>query len=162
MLYEELGWREGNISNYRGEQEWSQYLCPAPLYFLHYTTEQANEASHLHATRRPLSFTWKYFSLTPGRPLQSLSLKPRPINDSIYLVPFSHRVCELGDAVYDYAAWYVAVWMKFTSLDISGLKHLHDLPLVALSNRQTRRETIVKTLLEQPKIRHLSKPLSVC
>ena len=43
-----------------------------------------------------------------------------------------------------------------------GLKHLLDLPLVALSNGQTRRARIVKALLEQPEILLLDEPLSVC
>ena len=41
------------------------------------------------------------------------------------------------------------------------LKHLLDLPLVALSNGQTRRARIVKALLEQPDILLLDEPLSV-
>jgi len=43
-----------------------------------------------------------------------------------------------------------------------GLKHLLDLPLVALSNGQTRRARIIKALLEQPEILLLDEPLSVC
>ncbi len=43
-----------------------------------------------------------------------------------------------------------------------GLKPLLDLPLVALSNGQTRRARIVKALLEQPEILLLDEPLSVC
>jgi ABC-type molybdenum transport system ATPase subunit/photorepair protein PhrA len=43
-----------------------------------------------------------------------------------------------------------------------GLKHLLDLPLVALSNGQTRRARIVKALLEQPEILLLDEPLSLC
>ena len=43
-----------------------------------------------------------------------------------------------------------------------GLKQLLDLPLVALSNGQTRRARIVKALLEQPEILLLDEPLSVC
>lgn len=43
-----------------------------------------------------------------------------------------------------------------------GLKQLLDLPLVALSNGQTRRARIVKALLEQPDILLLDEPLSVC
>jgi ABC-type sugar transport system ATPase subunit len=43
-----------------------------------------------------------------------------------------------------------------------GLKELLDLPLVALSNGQTRRARIVKALLEQPEILLLDEPLSVC
>jgi ABC-type sugar transport system ATPase subunit len=42
------------------------------------------------------------------------------------------------------------------------LKQLLDLPLVALSNGQTRRARIVKALLEQPEILLLDEPLSVC
>jgi ABC-type Mn2+/Zn2+ transport system ATPase subunit len=42
------------------------------------------------------------------------------------------------------------------------LKQLLDLPLVALSNGQTRRARIVKALLEQPDILLLDEPLSVC
>ena len=43
-----------------------------------------------------------------------------------------------------------------------GLTHLLDLPLVALSNGQTRRARIVKALLEQPDILLLDEPLSAC
>jgi len=43
-----------------------------------------------------------------------------------------------------------------------GLKHLLDLPLVALSNGQTRRARIVKALLERPDILLLDEPLSLC
>jgi ABC-type molybdenum transport system ATPase subunit/photorepair protein PhrA len=42
-----------------------------------------------------------------------------------------------------------------------ALKHLLDLPLVALSNGQTRRATVVKALLEQPDMLLLDEPLSV-
>jgi ABC-type sugar transport system ATPase subunit len=42
-----------------------------------------------------------------------------------------------------------------------GLKQLLDLPLVALSNGQTRRARIVKALLEHPEILLLDEPLSV-
>jgi ABC-type molybdenum transport system ATPase subunit/photorepair protein PhrA len=41
-----------------------------------------------------------------------------------------------------------------------GLSHLLDLPLVALSNGQTRRARIVKALLERPDILLLDEPLS--
>src|SRR6266851_4313736 len=41
-----------------------------------------------------------------------------------------------------------------------GLTHLLDLPLVALSNGQTRRARIVKALLEEPDILLLDEPLS--
>ena len=43
-----------------------------------------------------------------------------------------------------------------------GLKPLLDLPLVALSNGQTRRARIVKALLSQPEILLLDEPLSAC
>jgi ABC-type Mn2+/Zn2+ transport system ATPase subunit len=45
-------------------------------------------------------------------------------------------------------------------IDKLRLKHLLDLPLVALSNGQTRRARIVKALLEQPDILLLDEPLS--
>jgi ABC-type molybdate transport system ATPase subunit len=41
-----------------------------------------------------------------------------------------------------------------------GLKHLLDLPLVALSNGQTRRARIFKALLAQPELLLLNEPLS--
>ena len=44
--------------------------------------------------------------------------------------------------------------------DKLGLKDLLDLPLVALSNGQTRRARIVKALLERPDILLLDEPLS--
>lgn len=44
--------------------------------------------------------------------------------------------------------------------DRLGLKKLLDLPLVALSNGQTRKARIVKALLEQPKLLILDEPLS--
>ena len=43
-----------------------------------------------------------------------------------------------------------------------GLEHLLDLPLVALSNGQTRRARIVKALLNKPGILLLDEPLSAC
>jgi len=46
--------------------------------------------------------------------------------------------------------------------DKLGLKDLLDLPLVALSNGQTRRARVVKALLEQPDILLLDEPLSRC
>jgi len=46
--------------------------------------------------------------------------------------------------------------------DKLGLKDLLDLPLVALSNGQTRRARIVKALLERPDILLLDEPLSRC
>ncbi|KAH9018388.1 P-loop containing nucleoside triphosphate hydrolase protein [Lactarius pseudohatsudake] len=45
-------------------------------------------------------------------------------------------------------------------IDKLGLKDLLDLPLVALSNGQTRRARIVKALLEQPDILLLDEPLT--
>lgn len=44
--------------------------------------------------------------------------------------------------------------------DKLGLKQLLDLPMVALSNGQTRRARIVKALLEQPELLILDEPLS--
>jgi ABC-type molybdate transport system ATPase subunit len=41
-----------------------------------------------------------------------------------------------------------------------SLKHLLDLPLVALSNGQTRRARIVKVLLSKPELLLLDEPLS--
>lgn len=145
----------------------------------------------------------------PGGPLPSLSLKPRPINEAVYLVSFAHRPRASGGAFYDYTARYGAVrdedritlrqsmfpeesglvkdHIKSFIVDKSHqnredssshirkraqrfeeltekleLKHLLDLPLVALSNGQTRRARIVKALLEQPEILLLDEPLSVC
>jgi ABC-type molybdenum transport system ATPase subunit/photorepair protein PhrA len=46
--------------------------------------------------------------------------------------------------------------------DKLGLEDLLDLPLVALSNGQTRRARIVKALLDQPDILLLDEPLSRC
>ncbi|KAI0253684.1 P-loop containing nucleoside triphosphate hydrolase protein [Lactifluus subvellereus] len=145
----------------------------------------------------------------PGGPLPSLSLKPRPINEAVYLVSFAHRPRASGGAFYDYTARYGAVReedritlrqsmfpeesglvresmnsfivddssrnlerndapsrteeraRRFEELtDKLGLKHLLDLPLVALSNGQTRRARIVKALLEQPDILLLDEPLT--
>ncbi len=145
----------------------------------------------------------------PGGPLPSLTLKPRPINEAVYLVSFAHRPRASGGAFYDYTARYGAVRdedrvtlrqsmfpeesglvqdsIKSFIMDKSrheredallqvekraqrfeelteklGLKHLLDLPLVALSNGQTRRARIIKALLEQPEILLLDEPLSVC
>ena len=139
----------------------------------------------------------------PGGPLPSLSLKPRPINESVYLVSFAHRTRASGGAFYDYTARYGAVrdedcvtlrqsmFPEESGLesfivdksyhereDVSSqgrrarrfeeltekleLKHLLDLPLVALSNGQTRRARIVKALLKQPDLLLLDEPLSVC
>lgn len=41
-----------------------------------------------------------------------------------------------------------------------GLKQLMDLPMIALSNGQTRRARIIKALLEQPELLILDEPLS--
>jgi translation initiation factor RLI1 len=145
----------------------------------------------------------------PGGPLPLLSLKPRPINESVCFVSFAHGPNATGGAFYDYTARYGAVCdedrvtlrqsmfpeesglvrdsIKTFIVDKShherhdasprleararrfeelteklGLMHLLDLPLVALSNGQTRRARIVKALLEQPDILLLDEPLSAC
>ncbi|KAI9507744.1 P-loop containing nucleoside triphosphate hydrolase protein [Russula earlei] len=141
----------------------------------------------------------------PGGPLPSLSLKPRPINDAVFLVSFAQRPRASVGAFYDYTARYGAVRdedrvtlrqsmfpeasdrdsimpfivdsschqrqdmsskveeraRRFDELtDKLGLKHLLDLPLVTLSNGQTRRARIVKALIEQPDILLLDEPLT--
>lgn len=53
-------------------------------------------------------------------------------------------------------------WRFEELIEKLGLMHLLDLPLVALSNGQTRRARIVKALLEQPDILLLDEPLSTC
>ena len=43
-----------------------------------------------------------------------------------------------------------------------GLSSLLDLPLVALSNGQTRRARIVKAIMSEPELLLLDEPLSMC
>src|ERR1700729_3221773 len=94
----------------------------------------------------------------------------------ISMVSFAHRSRTSGGAFYDYTARYGAVRDEdritlrqnmfpdtvenipnaednFDDLaDKLGLKNLLDLPLVALSNGQTRRARILKALLSKPEL----------
>jgi ATPase subunit of ABC transporter with duplicated ATPase domains len=100
------------------------------------------------------------------------------------MVSFAHRSRTSGGAFYDYTARYGAVRDEdritlrqnmfpdtvenipnaednFDDLaDKLGLKNLLDLPLVALSNGQTRRARILKALLSKPELLLLDEPLS--
>lgn len=100
------------------------------------------------------------------------------------MVSFAHRPRSSGGAFYDYTARYGAVREEdritlrqnmfpdtaehgpntindFDDLaDKLGLKDLLDLPLVALSNGQTRRARILKALLSKPELLLLDEPLS--
>jgi ABC-type molybdate transport system ATPase subunit len=94
------------------------------------------------------------------------------------MVSFTHRPRSSGGAFYDYTARYGAVREEdritlrqnmfpdtaendFDDLaDKLGLKAFLDLPLVALSNGQTRRARILKALLSKPELLLLDEPLS--
>jgi len=100
------------------------------------------------------------------------------------MVSFAHRPRSSGGAFYDYTARYGAVREEdritlrqnmfpgtaenvknaennFDDLaETLGLKYLLDLPLVALSNGQTRRARILKALLSRPELLLLDEPLS--
>ena len=45
-------------------------------------------------------------------------------------------------------------------VDKLGLKHLMDLPLIALSNGQTRRARIARAVMKTPEVLLLDEPLS--
>ena len=107
----------------------------------------------------------------------------KPMYEQIAHVAFSHRPKAGGGAFYDYTARYGAVREEdrvtlresmFSDTSISvpsdqfeewvtklGLGGLLDLPLVALSNGQTRRARIVQALLHKPSILILDEPLSM-
>lgn len=100
------------------------------------------------------------------------------------MVSFAHRPRSSGQGFYDYTARYGAVLEedrvtlrqnmfpditgvtsqasdRFNSLvGQLGLENLLDLPLVALSNGQTRRARILKSLLAKPELLLLDEPLS--
>lgn len=97
-------------------------------------------------------------------------------------VSFAHRPHALaGGGFYDYSARYGAVreedrvtlWQyllqsvnpeaKNTAIQVAeslDLKQYLDLPLIALSNGQTRRARIAKALLRKPTVLLLDEPLS--
>ena len=107
-------------------------------------------------------------------------LEGRDIHECVSLVSFITRPRSgSGGAFYDYTARYGALRDedKITlrkSLNLSSsrterldslaqqleLEHLLDLPLVALSNGQTRRAKILEALLESPKFLVLDEPFS--
>ncbi|KAH9022493.1 P-loop containing nucleoside triphosphate hydrolase protein [Lactarius hengduanensis] len=67
----------------------------------------------------------------------------------------------IRDSIKSFIVDRSATGRRFEELiDKLGLKDLLDLPLVALSNGQTRRARIVKALLEQPDILLLDEPLT--
>lgn len=100
----------------------------------------------------------------------------------VSIVSFAHRPRASGGAFYDYSARYGAVreedrvtlresmfseaqsedvQKKFNELaETLGLINLLDLPLVALSNGQTRRARVLKALLSKPELLLLDEPLS--
>jgi len=114
----------------------------------------------------------------------SSSGKWRDPSAFISIVSFTHRPRSSGGAFYDYTARYGAVREEdritlrqnmfpdtaekavnaendFDDLAGKlGLKALLDLPLVALSNGQTRRARILKALLPKPELLLLDEPLS--
>ncbi|KAH7883338.1 P-loop containing nucleoside triphosphate hydrolase protein [Phlebopus sp. FC_14] len=100
----------------------------------------------------------------PGGLFPFLADRPRDPHTSVNLVSFAHRPQSSGGAFYDYTARYGAVRDEdritlresmfgeydFLNIHLSarlGLTSLLDLPLVALSNGQTRRARIVKAIL---------------
>ena len=100
----------------------------------------------------------------------------------VSVVSFAHPPRTSGGAFYDYSARYGAVRdedrvtlresmsSETQSEDIQkhyselvetlGLTNLLDLPLVALSNGQTRRARVLKALLSKPELLLLDEPLS--
>lgn len=99
----------------------------------------------------------------------------------VSMVSFAHRPRSSGGAFYDYTARYGAVReedrltlresMFAENVDSTqdifdkmtenlGLKNLLDLPLVALSNGQTRRARILRAVLSKPELLLLDEPLS--
>lgn len=117
-------------------------------------------------------------------PFLANSQPPRDPHDCVGLVSFATRRATTGGGFYDYTARYGAVRaedritlreslfpdsMSGNSEAIAelntlsarlDLKNLLDLPLVALSNGQTRRARIVKELLGKPEVLLLDEPLS--
>lgn len=118
-------------------------------------------------------------------PFLSLPLSgPRDPSACISMVSFAHRPRSSGAAFHDYTARYGAIREEdrvtlrqnmfpditgdgshakdhFDNLaEKLGLKPLLDLPLIALSNGQTRRARILKALLSQPELLLLDEPLS--
>lgn len=118
--------------------------------------------------------------------------EPTPWRDPsscISIVSFAHRPRSSGGEFYDYTARYGAVreedrvtlrqsMFPETGAELSGtsseskifselsermdLQQLLDLPLVALSNGQTRRARVLKALLSKPELLLLDEPLSEC
>jgi translation initiation factor RLI1 len=101
----------------------------------------------------------------------------------VSLVSFAHRPHSSGSAFYDYTARYGAVREEDRvtlrehlfrdpsnlekSMELDGelldsldLTHLLDLPLIALSNGQTRKARIYQALLRRPELLLLDEPLS--
>jgi ABC-type uncharacterized transport system ATPase subunit len=105
-------------------------------------------------------------------------LNGRDIHETVSLVSFATRLGTAGGAFYDFTARYGALRDedKLTlrdslegsssldrlstlaaELDLERLLHL---PLVALSNGQTRRARILRALLRSPKLLILDEPFS--
>lgn len=120
-------------------------------------------------------------------PFLSASLSgPRDPSKCISMVSFAHRPRSSGAAFHNYTARYGAIREEdrvtlrqnmfphvtgdtahandvFNVLtEKLGLELLLDLPLIALSNGQTRRARILKALLSQPELLLLDEPLSWC
>lgn len=110
---------------------------------------------------------------------------PRDPQTSVSQVSFAYRQrAATGGAFYDYTARYGAVREEDkitlretisnhprTGAPIEShiiddlaerlqIKHLLDLPMVALSNGQTRRATVMQQLLQKPDVLVLDEPLS--
>lgn len=142
-----------------------------PLPFLSLRSRPINEAVHLVSFAHRLrasggafyDYTARYGAVRDeDRVTLRQSMFPEEsglVQDSIgnFLVDKSHH--ELEDATLRIEKRA----QRFEELtEKLGLKQLLDLPLVALSNGQTRRARIVRALLEQPDILLLDEPLSVC
>lgn len=102
--------------------------------------------------------------------------------DHVRSVSFAHRPRAVSGGFYDYSARYGAVreedrlTFRQSLLDSHGehvdedammdlldkldLRQFLDLPVIALSNGQTRRARILKALLRKPKVLLLDEPLS--
>ncbi|KAE9386512.1 P-loop containing nucleoside triphosphate hydrolase protein [Gymnopus androsaceus JB14] len=108
----------------------------------------------------------------PGGLFPFLTLAGLDPYSEISIVSFGHRQ-QAGGAFYDYSARYGAVHEEDRLTLRQSIKHsvqragrtdgsrsFLDLPLIALSNGQTRRARILKAILKKPKLLLLDEPLT--
>lgn len=84
-----------------------------------------------------------------AKPIHELAI---PSMHAQPILPISHQVSEDKDAIRH------GLFEDLTSR--LGLKQYLDLPMIALSNGQTRKARIIKALLDQPELLVLDEPLS--